>query len=390
MEADVYCTYMNYTHVRAPSVIALIALFCFPFFVAAAEFKMGDQPSFPSGETISEDLYMLGGNVTSGGVVRGDLVATGGTLVINGSVSSDLMLAGGNITVLGEVGDDVRAAGGNILIQGVVLGDVLVGGGQVNLSGPRIGGDVAIGGGLVRIDAPVGGDVRIAGGQVYINSAIKGNVEIQAEKVTLGKKAVINGNFSYSATKVATIEEGAVVRGETTFKEQPDIRSAAKAGLLALASLWIVSKLLMLLVGAFTIWFMFRRYCSELVQVAAAEPLHVMGRGLVFFIVTPVISVALLFTVIGIPLGAIGLLAFSAAMIAVFLASPIVLGSIVHRWIFKPPHYTVSWKTILLGVALYFMLGLIPFIGDFVQLGVILLVLGAALKIKRDAIKEWR
>ncbi len=380
---------MNYT-LRASTLLMVLGFVCMPLFVAAAEFKVGDQPAFPSEEVTSEDLYMAGGNVTSAGTVRADLVAAGGTLIVNGPVSSDIMLAGGNITILGDVGDDVRVFGGTVLIQSAVRGDVLVLGGQVNLSGSSIGGDVAVAGGMVRLEAPVGGDVRIAGGQVYINSTINGNVDIKAEEVTLGKKAVVNGNFSYSATKAATLEEGAIVRGLTTYEESPDVRGAAKAGLVALASMWVVGKLLMLLVGAFAIWLMFRRYSVELVQVAAVEPLPALGRGLIFFIVTPVISVALLFTIVGIPLGAIGLLAFAAAMIAMCLVSPIVLGSVAHRWMFKTAHYEVSWKTILLGVALYFALGMIPFAGDIAQFLLMLLVLGAALKIKKDAIKEWR
>jgi hypothetical protein len=135
---------------------------------------------------------------------------------------------------------------------------------------------------------------------------------------------------------------------------------------------------------------MFRRYCSELAHLAATEALSGIGRGLVFFIITPVISVALLFTVVGIPLGSIGLLAYATAIIFVYLASPIVIGSVVHRWIFKPSAYVVSWKTILLGVIVYFLLDFIPFIGNFLQFGIMLLVLGAALKIKWDVAKEWR
>ncbi|PIR83649.1 hypothetical protein COU18_03125 [Candidatus Kaiserbacteria bacterium CG10_big_fil_rev_8_21_14_0_10_51_14] len=381
---------MNYSHVRVPAFLALAGLLCVPIAAFAAEFRTGDQPSLPAGEVVNEDLYMVGGNVTSAGSVRGDLIAGGGTVIVNGAVSSDLLVGGGNVTILGDVGDDVRVAGGNILIQGSVGGDVVVGGGQVNLSGSRIGGDVAVGGGMVRLDAPVSGDVRIAGGQVNINSTVNGNVEIHAEEVTLGPKAVIHGNLTYSATKEVILEEGAIVRGETNFTEQPDVRSAAKAGLLALASFLFVSKFLMMLVGAFTMWLMFRRFSVELVQTAAAKPLPIMGRGLIFLIVTPIVSVALLFTIVGIPLGAVGLLAFAAAMIAVSLASPIVLGSIVHTWIFKPAQYEISWKTILLGVVLYFLIGLIPFIGGLALFALLLLVLGAAMKIKWDAAKEWR
>ena len=360
-----------------------------PLLASAADFKTGDQPSFPSGETIADDLYMAGGSVTSSGTVTGDVVFAGGSIMINGPVSADVLAAGGSVTILSEIAGDVRAAGGHIVISGAVLGDVILGGGQINVSGPRIGGDVLMAGGTIRIDSPVAGDIKIGGGDVYLNSAVTGSVRIEADKVTLGPKAKIAGDFTYGSAKAATLESGAVVAGETTFNERKG-SGAGKAAVVAFFSLWVLAKFLMTLVGAFAIGLLLHRFSREVVATAAPQPLMEIGRGAVVMIVLPIASVILLATVIGIPFGMLGLLSFIALMIFTSMLTPVVIGSIVHKWIWKPAGYVVDWKTILLGVAIYFLLGLIPFIGWIVVFGAMLLTLGAVVNIKWSALKEWR
>lgn len=376
---------------RIGSVGTLLALIFIPLTSFAAEFRTGDQPSLSAGEAVSDDLYMAGGNVTSAGSVRGDLVAVGGNVLINGPVTADLTTSGGSVTILGTVGDDVRAAGGNVIIQGQVADDLLVGSGQLTIGGAGIGGDVVVGSGVVHIDAPVRGSVKIGGGDVYINSSIGGNVHIQADKVTLGPKTIITGDLIYTAEKEATIEEGAVVRGETEFTERKDWGGAGKAGLVALISLWFLGKIFMSLAGALVIALVFRRYARTLVETATAKPLLEIGRGLVFLIVTPVVSVILLATFVGVPFGLLGVAAYAGALIIVsMMTAPIVIGSMVHKWVFKPSEYQISWKTIVLGVAIYALLTLIPFFGWIVKFGAVLLTLGAMTKIKWDILKEWR
>lgn len=369
-----------------------VSLLVLPIIAFAAEFRTGDQPSLPSGQVVNNDLYMAGGSVSSAGSVNGDLVAGGGNILINGPVSADLLAGGGSVTILGDVAGDVRFGGGQIVIQGAVLGDVIGGGGQVSLTGSKIGGDVAIGGGQITIDAPVAGSVRIGGGDVRINAPITGNVIVQADTVTLGPKAVLSGVFMYTAGKKATMENGAIVKGETKFTERASgaTKTGVAAGLAAFFTLWLLAKFFMSLVGAFALAYFFHRYARELVATAATQPLLEIGRGAVVMIVLPIASVILLATIVGIPLGALGLLSFAVLMVFTCLAAPIVTGAIVHKWIWKPAGYVVDWKTILLGAAIYFILGLIPFLGWIVKLGIVLLTLGAVINIKWSVAKEWR
>jgi len=361
-----------------------------PIVALAAEFRAGEQISLPASQSIQDDLYIAGGNVTSAGNVSGDVVAAGGNVLVSGTIGADLTAAGGTVTILSDVADDVRVVGGTIIIQGAIGDDLLIGGGQITVGGRGIGGDVAIGGGTVRIDAPVSGNIKIGGGEVYLNAPVGGTVEFTGEKLTLGSGAVISGNLVYSAPKKATMEEGAVVRGETKYTENKAAGGTSKRGLAAILSLALLGTLLSQFASALLFGLLFRRYATMLVEQAVAQPLLEIGRGLVIVIVLPVVSILLFFTLIGVPLGALGLLSLVVVLLCAWIMVPIILGSIVYRKLSKSLAYEVSWKTILLGTALYVLLGLVPIIGGLAQFALILLTLGVMLKLKWDIAKDWR
>ncbi len=372
-------------------VTLLVSALIIPVVAFAAELRLAEAPSFSSSETVQGDLYLGGGSVTSAGKVQGDLVVGGGNILVSGPVSQDLAVGGGSITVVADVGDDLRAAGGNIILSGKVGNDLAIGAGQTSVSGAGIGGDVLWAGGMLRVDAPVAGNMQLAGGEVVINSRVRGNVEFKGDKLTLGKGAVIEGNLTYTAKAEATMEEGAVVRGVTSFEPQKSVMPAPSAkSILAVASFFLFGKFLALLVFALAFGLIFRRYSMVLVDAVVAQPLIETGRGLITLVVLPIASVILLVTVIGLPIGLLGLVGFVGLIILSSCFAAIVTGSLAHKWIFRTAEYQVAWQTILLGVFIYSILGLIPFIGGFAKFIVFLLTVGAMMKIKWDMAQEWR
>jgi cytoskeletal protein CcmA (bactofilin family) len=367
---------------------ALMIALLVPLVAYGATFRSGDAVDLRPGEIVYEDVYAAGGTVTSGSQIVGDLYAGGGTVLVTGQVSADVVVGGGTVTITSAIGDDLRVGGGTIVVQGTINGDAVIGGGQVHLAGRSIGGDVLAGGGLIRIEAPVGGDVRVGGGEIVINAPVAGNVHVEAEKVTLGSRAVISGNFTYKSPTEAVIEEGAVVRGATTYTPAPS-RGAAGAALAAFVSIAMLIKLLMFLVGALVFGLVFRRYSTHIVRDSFSKPLPELGRGLLVLIATPVLSVLLMVTVIGIPLGILGMISFVGLMIFSWLLAPVLLGSFIYQW-FNKGDYVVTWQSILIGVLVYTLLGVVPIVGWLVQFGLILLVLGSAVKFKWRLAKEWR
>ena len=373
--------------------VLLVSALIIPVFALAAEIRSGQSTSLSASEVTKGNLYLVGGNVSSAGRVNGDLVTAGGTIVVSGPVSQDLLIGGGSLSVVSDVGGDVRGGGGNVLINGRVGNDVMAAGGSTQISGGGVGGDVLWAGGALQITAPVGGNMQLAGGDVVINSHVRGNVEFKGGKLTLGKDAVIDGNLDYSAKSEATMETGAVVRGKTTYEPQKTTASTfplSKKSIAAIISLFVLGKFLALLVLALALGLFFRRFTSTLVRGAIAQPLLEMGRGLITFIVLPVASVFALVTIVGSALGVLGLLAFGTLMLISSGFAAILVGSLAHKWMFKPAEYQIAWQTILLGVVIYTLLGFLPFVGTLAKFLLILLALGSFVKIKWDIDKEWR
>jgi carbonic anhydrase/acetyltransferase-like protein (isoleucine patch superfamily) len=368
--------------------VIVLVMFAMPLVSNALEFRGGEQPSVSKNEKISEDLYMGGGSVTSAGSIKGDLVTGGGNILVSGDVSGDLMAGGGNISILSNVGDDVRVGGGTVILSGKVGGDLIVGGGQVNISGTGVGGDAVIGAGNLSIDAPIAGNVYIGGGNVYINAPIGGNVKIEAEKVTLGSSAVMSGTLTYKAKNELTKESGAVVKGEVKFEPIKN-KNVAPVAIAALVSAAIVWKFFALLACALLVGLMLRRFNKEVVHFAMKRPFFELGRGVLVMIAMPIISILFFVTVVGIPFGIAGLLGYALVMLFVWIISPIVLGSILYGYLFKK-EIEVSWKTILLGVVIYSVLGIIPVLGWLAQMVLMLITLGSMIALKLQIVKEWR
>ncbi|MEK7564279.1 MAG: hypothetical protein AAB510_01785 [Patescibacteria group bacterium] len=367
------------------SFLALILFI--PIVSFAIEFRSGDQVSVKKEEVIANDLYMGGSNATSAGTINGDLFIGGGNVTVSGDVSGDLMAGGGNVNILSTISDDLRVGGGTVVLSGKVGGDLLVAGGQVTLSGDGVGGDASMAGGNMTIDAPIQGDLSIKSETVYINSLIDGNVDIHAQKITLGSAALISGNLKY-ISRQELVNEGGVVKGETTFTQKVR-KNENKKVLHAIFGAFVLWKFFALLASALVIGMMLNRYSRETVAIAKERTLYELGRGFLVFVVMPIISIIFLVTLIGIPFSILTFIGFIAMMIFAWIMAPIILGSVVYQY-FRKGELEVSRKTIILGVLLYTVLGFIPLVGWLFNACLLLVSLGAMTSLKLKVLKEWR
>lgn len=374
--------------------LLLFSLVIFPSLISAAEMHTGEQVSLPP-ERIEDDMYVFGGNVSSSANIIGDLITGGGNVLINGSVSQDLFVGGGSVTIIADVGDDLRVGGGNVNINGSVGGDLISGTGQLQVSGLGVSGDFIWGGGTLQINAPVKGDAKLYGDEVFINAPISGNVTFEGKKLTLGSDAVITGDLSYKSTNEVVILDGASIVGKVSYepieKFKGSNKSKAGAGALAaIVSLALLVKFLMVLVTSLVVGLFLKRFSQTLVETALSHPMYEMGRGFLALVAIPVASVILLVTLIGLPLGLLGLIGYVVIIGFSSLIAPIIIGSLLHKWIKKSEGYKVNWKIILLGVLVNGVLGVIPFVGWIIQFAFILITIGVLIKFKMMVIKEWR
>jgi cytoskeletal protein CcmA (bactofilin family) len=340
----------------------------------------------PAGAVVDRDYFAYGERVEISGTVNGDVYVAGGQVLVDGRINGDLLVAGGTITVSGVVSQDARVAGGQVTVNGQIGRNLTVAGGDVDLSeSAAVKGGLVSAGGRVRLAAPVGTDARIAAGSVIVSGPIKGSLNAMTGDLRLTSRASVAGGVTYWSQDQASVDPGASIAGGVHRKALPEFSRPRKETLLgALAGVVIVAKLVSaastLILGLFLIY-LFPGYTQSAVATLSARPGASFGIGLLALIVTPIAAIMLLVTVLGLP---IGLMAIALYLVAIFLVRVFVilwLGRVLLAW--RGNEVRNTWALVL-GLIVYSMLTLIPFVGGFVALCAILFGLGATLLADRS------
>jgi len=356
--------------------IGLAAMLAMPVFAAVED---GERYTLREGETLNENLYAAGGEVTIAGTVEGDVTAAGGNVLVTGTVTQDLLVAGGDVDLRGAVGGDIRAAGGTVTISGTIVGDVLVGGGNVRLlSGASVGGDVIAGAGSLILDGAVGGDVRAGAGSVSLSGTVGGSVFARVDELILGEMAAIAGDLRYTATREADIREGAVVAGAVDFTERmrPDRREARYAAKGVLAALGVVKTLLVLVLALVLFWLM-RRPVQTVVHEGVTRPGRAALTGFVVLIAAPVAIIVSWLTIAGALIGFFMIPLLIASGILGMTLGGVVFGAWAWQRYKKLETPILNWKIVAGGIVLAAVLRAIPWIGWIFGFALFLIAFGA-------------
>jgi cytoskeletal protein CcmA (bactofilin family) len=343
--------------------------------VLAADLRSGDHITVASGEVIDDDLYIAGSDITIDGTVNGDLVAFGNTITVNGTVNGSLIAAGQTIDVNGNVSHSARLAGQTININGKVDGDLVVFSSETNISSKsEIGRDFLFGAGNVRLDGQIGRNVKGGGREVTISDGVGGYVDLTVDKLKLASTANIQGNLTYTSENEADVQSGAQIGGETTH----NIPEAKKPGPFAGIGGKILGFLMTFVIGLVIILIAPRRSASA-ADTIRNRPWASLGWGAVVLFATPIAAILVCFTVIGIP---VGLIALALYAIAIYI-SQIFVSLFVGRWILGRfrgiESKGIMIGALALGLVILTLLKLIPFVGFWVGLAVVLFGLGAVL-----------
>lgn len=333
--------------------------------VLAAEFKGGQGVSFSKRETVTDNFYAAGANITAEGSVEGDFLAAGGTILFNGRAADDMMAAGGTLSLLGEVGGDLRAAGGNISLGGLIGGEMVVVGGQISVSsGCLVEKSATIAGGMISFGGETRGNLEIRGGEVVVNGKVGGELFVQADKLTIGKGAVIAGNLNYESPVEASIEQGSQISGEINFKktERGGGWEGKKFSWGAVVGGWFVRFFIMLALGLL-LFFVFKKGTSEIVKINLAEFGWQLVRGLVIMIVLPIAAIIAAVTIVGLPVAGVFMLLYIMFWILSGAIAGMMVGSLAYGLIWKKKEFVLNWKIVAGGIAVYCLVTAIPYFG---------------------------
>ena len=227
----------------------------------------------------------------------------------------------------GDYGNDRRISvtGGLVVASGeTVAGPAVSANGPVRIDG-RVNGAVYVGRGDLRIDGRVTGDVLVLDGDALIRGRVGGSVTVLNGKATVRPGADVQGDV---ASRTAPTAARGTVQGHV---ERLDINSLfAGFVVVILVVLWVAVTLSTALLGLLFVW-LFPR-AADAVVVAGRRVWTSFFLGLFVGVIALVLGLAIMASVVGIPLGFAVLGTLAVLVPLGYVASALIFGRlIVHR-----------------------------------------------------------
>lgn len=232
---------------------------------------------------------------------------------------------------------------------------------------------------VVILDGPALIEGTVDGAVVALN----GDIRLTGTAVVEDAVVAVNGR--------AVVEDGARVGGDVVSSSSPQVAPGATVegdvetvrfsfralGILFWIAWWVAVTLSVLVLGLVLLALAPRAMAAAL-AVARAEIGPAIAWGVAVGIGLPVVSILVMFTLVGIPLGLLGLLSLGL----LFAVGIVVASLAVGRLLVKEP--TSRYLAFLVGLLILRVGGLIPFIGGMVTF------VAAAYGIGAVAIAAWR
>ncbi|MBU1131018.1 polymer-forming cytoskeletal protein [Patescibacteria group bacterium] len=373
-------------------IFGLALLLVLPLAVQAGVKKAGENVYLPSSEVHEGNFYAGGNAVEIAGTVNGDVFAAGNSITISGTVNGDVFAAGSNIRVSGDVDGSVRAAGSNVSFDGKVSRNIMAGGSTLIISETaEVGRHVTLAGAVVDVRGKVGGNLEIAGNTANIATEVGGDTYVKIDgQLKLLPQASLQGDLNYKAMEEISAEETELVAGETVYNAL--IKKPKKAAILGFIAVgYFFGKLVQLFslfIVGLVIIYLGGKKIKEMTNLMIEKPGAQIGRGAVWFFLTPIACVILLITVIGIPLALIIGVSYAVVLYLSKVFAAIALGILLAKG-FGWEKFSLILKMVI-GVIAFVIIKSIPIVGWLICLVAIWWGLGAIVEMKKRAWKEMK
>lgn len=283
-----------------------------------------------------------GEEISMDGIVHGISANAGFKITLNGTVDYGV-IAGNNIKINGTINNDAFIAGNVITTNqaAIIKRDAII-----------AGADVELNGNFER-------NVSIYASKVTLkNVNIKGNLKLYTESITVEENATIEGTLYYPEDSNYKASKGANIN---QIEKTPAIQTENEENYFATLSAKIWSFLALALVfAAISLFFpnIFNKINEKYEKFEMSEAIEVFTKGLVVFILGPVIALILCLTMIGLPLGIILLILYGLALYLTTIFTSYLIGYKVWQKVFDKEAHILFFG--LIGLFILLILQLIP------------------------------
>lgn len=336
-------------------------------------------------EQVPGNAYLVGTDVNVVTPLPADVLATGATLSVSAPVAGDAMLAGGSVRIWQPVAGDVRLAGGRVTIEAPIGGDILAAGGTVEVSGTA--SSTRIAGGTVRMIGGSKGPVVIYGADVYLAGDFAGDVTVVAsDSITIAEGAHVRGIFKYNAPQQVEVPASALMDGGVVYTGQSsylptteEARNFAIAG----ATVFFIVQLISVIVAAGLIAGLLPKLTNAMTDRVLTGSLRrfILSAllGFAVAVAAPVFILLLAISFVGMAVALLLALLYFLVLCLGYIYAGIIVGAWLARLTFKQS--IVSWRFAVLGMAVLYIVSIIPFVGPLIVIVLSAVGMGALLAI---------
>jgi cytoskeletal protein CcmA (bactofilin family) len=370
--------------------LLLVALLV-PSAVLAFNVKTADSVYIKEDEVVEGNMYIASNNITIEGVVNGDLIALGQNINVKGKIMGDIISVSQNLNVEGEIGGNIRSITNTAsLINTTVKRNVnLIGTNILINENSNINWDALILAGVAEMRGTVQGSLHGMVDKLLISGDVNKDVSFtinqnnnyyQDEPIKITDDSNIKGDFNYSYNKNLNIDES-LVAGAINFNKK-DIENNWQK------NIWnfIIAVFSALVVGLVFISISKKEMAiiQEKVNSRYKKSL-LIGLGILFL--TPIISVILMLTIIGIPLGFIMLIFWFILLYFAQIMVGLGLGKQIREKLFKTKKKNIM-ADLVIGITILYLLFSIPIFGKIIMFLSTLLGLGVIWRYKKFRISS--
>jgi cytoskeletal protein CcmA (bactofilin family) len=321
-------------------------------------------------------------------VLLGDVFAAGEDVTLSSPAAGNAHLAGRYVDVSAPVGGSLYTAGNRIVVAADIAGRFYAAGEVV-----KIGDAVVIARGAriaarpIEFDGTVRQSAAFAGQRVEVNGTIYGDADITAEELVISSDARVTGTFTYRAPEEIEIPGSFANEGRVTFEpledDEYDFDEWRPRRPWFLASVW---PLMLAIMGGAILLAIFPRFSDRVAAAVHARPWPAIGWGAVGIVILFACIGLMVLSILGIPLAMISAVATPFLLLVAYIFGAFALSMIGARQIRRsvPEGWIARMATLVVGLVVLSLVGLVPVLGGFVAFATMLLGIGAAIMVWRD------
>jgi len=330
-------------------------------------------------EKIEKFHVVAGDSVTSSSKVNGSSIVAGNNVTSENSVDGIDMVFGNAIDYTSN--SDYSLVAGNIVnVKGVTKNDSFIFGNSIvfdeNYQGSR---DLFVFASTVTLKGEIKRDVTIYASVVVLeNLNVNGNVTIYADSIEI-KNTTILSKLKYNENATITKDSSNINQTETYQGQEVETADIVTSNIINYASVLLVFVAMYLIIPT-----MFNKIEKMTDELSLAKIISMIGYGMFYLIIIPIIFVMLLLFTIGLPLALLILGIYITVMLLSTIFTGYFIGIIIwKKFIKKEINHLLAG---LLGITIIKFLSLVPMIGVITTLITMLLSLSIFIKLfKKNA-----